>query len=132
MRKKDDSAGYTLTKDLAMHDLQLKMRHYAVEHGLLLRRVVERSPIAEQRSVAAQFLGYALRSPEQMQSLDHATRDEDPDVRNNATRALWVLSRSSPAVAASIPPSFTAMLNSGTWADRNKSSLLLASLTHVP
>ena len=126
----DDSAGYTLNHDPALRAIQLTMRHYAVGHSLRLRRVLVRSPNAEQRSAAAQLLGYALRSPEQMRALDRATRDENAEVRNNAIRALWVLARSSPTVAASIPPAGSiAMLNSGIWGDRNKASLLLASLT---
>ena len=126
----DDSLGYALGNDPHVHALELQMRRYAVDHGLLLRRVLANSSAARQRRMAAHLLGYALRSSAQIDALDDATRDSDAEVRNNATRALYVLARSSPTVAAAIPPaSFIAMLNSGIWGDRNKSSLLLASLT---
>jgi hypothetical protein len=126
----DDSHGYTLSNDPPLRAIQLKMRAFAIEHGALIRRVAARASSKEQRVVAAQLLGYCLRTPEQMTALDNATRDANSDVRNNATRALFVLAGSSPEVASTIPPGgFIAMLNSGSWSDRNKGSLLLLNLT---
>jgi len=51
-------------------------------------------------------------------------------VRNNALRALGVLARSNPKVAARIPAEhFIAMLSSGSWTDRNKGGSLLDELS---
>ncbi len=128
----DDVNGYALMNNPAGRRLQLQFRRYAVVHGKLIRRVSLYSSSLGSRRAATQLLGYCLRSPAQLAALDHATRDPDQDVRNNATRALSVLADSSPAIARSIPPgSFIAMLNSGDWTDRNKSSLLLISLTET-
>jgi hypothetical protein len=52
------------------------------------------------------------------------------EVRNNATRALSVLVRSDPKLVSDIDPAtFTEMLNSGAWSDRNKAASLPAQLT---
>ena len=126
----DDGKGYALTNDPVARRLQLGFRAYAVDHGKLIRRVALESSSAPNRRAAAQLLGYCLRSSAQLAALDHATRDPDQIVRNNAIRALSVLAGSSPSVARSIPPAgFIAQLNSGNWTDRNKSSLLLVNLT---
>lgn len=85
---------------------------------------------AEQRQTAAEMLGYADRSREQIRALARASRDVDAGVRNNAMRALGVLAKSNPRAAAMIPPdSFIELLNSGIWTDRNKSAFLLSVLT---
>ncbi|MGA3043977.1 MAG: hypothetical protein ABSF54_24650, partial [Bryobacteraceae bacterium] len=66
----------------------------------------------------------------QILALVGAARDPDDEVRNNATRALGVLVRSNGALATEIPAdTFIAMLNSGTWTDRNKGASLLMELT---
>ena len=128
----DDQNGYALMNNPDGRRLQLEFRQYAVLHGLLIRRVSTESSSPTDRRAAAQLLGYCLQSPVQLAALDHATRDADQIVRNNAVRALSVLAGSSPSVARSIPPaSFIAMLNSGDWTDRNKASLLLVSLTET-
>src|SRR4029450_3236224 len=50
-----------------------------------------------------------------------ASRDRDDGVRNNVIRALGVLAQSNRKIAGMIPAEeFVAMLNSGTWKDRNK------------
>ena len=60
-------------------------------------------------------------------------RDPDPDVRNNATRALLVFAEFSPKPPVQkikiSPQPFIEMLNSCIWSDRNKSSAALAKLT---
>ena len=92
--------------------------------------MLESSAVVEHRRVASDAIGYARQSPQQITALVHAARDPDDEVRNNATRALGVLVRSNAALAAEIPPgTFIAMLNSGTWTDRNKAASLLMQLT---
>ena len=60
-------------------------------------------------------------------------RDSNAEVRNNATRALWLIAafaRNAPDRKIEVPPDpFVDLLNSLTWTDRNKSSLALMSLT---
>lgn len=126
----DDSKGYSLSEEPGYRAKQLVMRGYALRHETQIRGVLESSSNIEQRRAAAELLGYARQSSRQIRALVRACYDPDSTVRNNALRALWVLARSSPNVAAQIPASdFVAMLNSGSWSDRNKSGLLLDQLT---
>jgi len=75
-------------------------------------------------------VGYISQSLRQINALVHASRDTDDLVRDNATRALWVLAKSNAKLASDIPPdTFIEMLNSGTWTDRNKGILLVEQLT---
>jgi len=92
--------------------------------------VLNESADPDQRTVAAQLLGYAIHNQAQIRALVKASRDADEGVRNNAVRALAVLAESRSSIAKQIPAgSFVALLNSGTWKDRNKGSLLLGTLT---
>jgi hypothetical protein len=106
------------------------MRTYALVNEPLLEHVLATASDAEQRAVAAEFLGYARRTTIQIAALVRASRDVDDGVRNNAVRALAVLARSDPKVARRIPAAgFVDMLNSGTWKDRNKASMLVDALS---
>ena len=126
----DHSQGYALSADPPLRSIQLEMRAYAVEHGALLRDVLETSPDERQRMVAAELLGYARQSKTQLAALVRANQDSNGTVRNNATRALIVLAESSPKVAREIPAEgFIELLLSGTWSDLNKASNLLDSIT---
>lgn len=126
----DDSKGYALSLYGPLQAKELAIRKWATHHAVLIRRVLASSSEPEQRLVAAAVLGYTLQSKEQILALTRASRDQDETVRNNATRALAVLARSSPRVAAEIPAEgFAAMLNSGVWMDRNKAGALLEVLT---
>jgi hypothetical protein len=92
--------------------------------------VLRSSADAQQRIVAAHLLGYATKSDEQLVALVRASHDPDDTVRNNAIRALGVLASSDPKEAARIPAAgFIAMLNSGSWTDRNKAGFLLDVLS---
>jgi hypothetical protein len=105
------------------------MREYALLHGELILQVLESASDDQQRIVASELLGYAEQSEKQIAALAHASHDANGEVRNNAVRALGVLARSDPKVAAQIPSAeFIAMLHSGTWTDLNKSSNLLYQL----
>jgi hypothetical protein len=125
----DDSKGYSLSADSRLRSKQLAMREYALLHGELILQVLESASDDQQRIVASELLGYAEQSEKQIAALAHASRDANGEVRNNAVRALGVLARSDPKVAAQIPSAeFIAMLHSGTWTDLNKSSNLLYQL----
>jgi HEAT repeat protein len=106
------------------------MRDYALEHSNLILEVLESSSDGRQRSIAATLLGYAAQSKRQIAALAHASQDANNEVRNNAVRALGVLARSDPKLAAQIPAEeFIPMLHSGAWTDLNKGSLLLDQLS---
>ncbi|HEX8890203.1 MAG TPA: HEAT repeat domain-containing protein [Pyrinomonadaceae bacterium] len=126
----DRSKGYALAEYPPQRAVQLEMRAYAVNHGALLRSVLETSSEDQQRIVAAMLLGYARQSDAQLASLIKATEDSNDTVRNNATRALLVLAASSAKIAGRIPVKhFIELLLSGTWSDLNKSSGLLDFIT---
>lgn len=128
--KEDYSKGYALSTDTELRAKQLATRKYATHHGRLVLRVLASSQDTEQRIAAAHILAYARQSKEQIEALVKAGSDADETVRNNAIRALGVLSQSDPRVAARIPAgSFIAMLNSGSWTDRNKAGFLLNELS---
>jgi hypothetical protein len=126
----DDSRGYALSLDPEARAKQLALHAYAARHAALVRRVLESARDAEQRQIAAEVLGYAGLSREQVRALVRASRDVDDGVRNNAMRALGVLARSSARAAALIPAEgLIELMNSGTWSDRNKSAAVLSILT---
>lgn len=126
----DRTKGYAVSSYPPLRAKQLAIREYATRNPLLIRKVLSESADAEQRRVAAHFLGYTNYSRVQTELLIKASRDQDETVRNNAVRALGVLAESSPAIAQKIPgENFILMLNSGNWMDRNKGSYLLRTLT---
>ena len=126
----DDSQGYMLSNDPALHQINLAMHTYAVTREAEFIRVLHMATDPRQRRVAATFLGYVLRSTTQVEALVQAVGDPDDEVRNNAVRALWVLSSSHNGQPLDMDPQpFIALLFSGKWTDRNKSSLLLFRLT---
>lgn len=126
----DSSQGYALSSAPPLRAVQLEMRAYAVGHAALLLSVLATAADDGQRIVAAQLLGYTKQSRAQLAALVRAHRDANGTVRNNATRALLVLAKSSPKVAMKIPvASFIEQLLSGTWTDLNKASALLDFIT---
>lgn len=126
----DSSRGYGLSAYRPLRETQMAIREFAIHSELLIRRVVRSSAEPKQRQVAAHALGYARQSRAQISALVQASRDEDKTVRNNAVRALGILALSSERVATWMPAkTFTRMLNSGVWEDRNKAGLLLGVLS---
>src|SRR5262249_17108544 len=109
----DRSKGYALSSYPPLRAKQLAMREYATRNASFSRRVLQQSADAQQRTVAAQLLGYAIQDQKQIVSLVRASRDRDEGVRNNAIRALGVLAQSSQKIASSISAAnFVSMLNS--------------------
>ncbi len=93
-------------------------------------RMLASSSDARHRAIAAQMLGYARQSDQQVDALVRAGLDADDDVRNDAVRALEVLAGAKPDLAKRIPPEpFVQLVRSGAWSDHNKASLLLLALT---
>jgi hypothetical protein len=126
----DDSQGYALFEDPATRADQLRLRDWTRAHPAIVLQVLAESRDAGQRASAAQALGYAERSPEQIAALVAAAFDANDDVRNNAIRALGVLCAAGPDAAHQIPAArFVPLLHSITWSDRNKGTLLFLRMT---
>jgi hypothetical protein len=126
----DGSAGYRLMKDPDARAAELAVRAYVLQHQDEVIRVLESSAKSDQRAMAADALGYGARNPRQTAALVHSSRDPDPEVRDNATRALGEILRADPSAALEVPPdAFIDMIRSGTWTDRNKGCIVLLPLT---
>ena len=126
----DDSKGYMVSNDPALHKINLAMRAYATNRETEFIHVLERAAEPRQRQVAAELLGYVPRSSRQIDALAKASNDSDDNTRNNAVRALSVLSSARDAEPLHINPTpFIRLLFSGKWTDRNKASLFLSHLT---
>jgi hypothetical protein len=126
----DKPAGYRLMKDARAQAAEMKVRDYARGHSEELIRVLANSAHADERAWAADALGYADRSREQIDALVIAAHDSNDEVRNNATRALSEILDGDESAVWMIPASpFIEMLHSGIWTDRNKAGWVIASLT---
>jgi HEAT repeats len=129
----DDSQGYALDHDPEVRAIQLRFVGFADTYLANLKDVLHNSSDSHQRAIAAQLLGYVKDKQAIVPDLVAAMRDPDPDVRNNASRALVVFAEFSPKppehkIMVPAEP-FIGMLNSCTWSDRNKSAAALAQLT---
>ena len=104
------------------------MREFALHNVATIENALRDCSQNKDRRAAAELLGYAETSSQQVSELVRASDDSDGTVRNNAIRALEVLSASSKKVE--IPgESFIPLLNSDQWTDRNKAGLLFMRLT---
>jgi hypothetical protein len=130
MSAEDDSQGYSLTNYPPARKKELELRDFALNNKALLFDVVRSSSDAQHRAIAAQALGYGRQSHEQVDALVHASFDADAGVRNDAIRALEVLAGAKPGLAQWVPvEAFIPTLNSETWSDRNKATLLMECVT---
>lgn len=126
----DRSNGYSLSTYAPLRETQMSTREFAIRNETLIQRVLRASANRKDRCAAAYALGYANQSKAQVLALVRASRDHDDEVRNNAVRALAVMATVSKTVAAWIPAEqIAAMLNSGSWADRNKAGSLMNILS---
>ncbi|MGD0669979.1 MAG: hypothetical protein ABSB23_20765 [Bryobacteraceae bacterium] len=126
----DDSEGYALMKNPDARGDQLKIRDWVRANVATTHRVLETSRYSDERADAAEALGYAEQSPEQIGALVRASFDADEGVRDNAIRALEVLCNLGPEVTRRIPAArFVPMLHSLAWTDRNKASALFLMLS---
>lgn len=124
----DDSLGYALAHSPVLRQTQLEMREFALHNLATIESALRDCSQNKHRQAAAELLGYAETSSQQVSELAHASEDSDSTVRNNAVRALEVLASSSRKVE--IPgESFIPLLNSDQWTDRNKAGLLFMRLT---
>ena len=128
----DDSPGYMISNDPSLKAVNLAMRAYAIGRESELGQVLQTSSDPKDRRAAAALLGYVQRSSAQAEALSRAIGDPDEEVRNNAVRALAVLSAASTGdhLPINIEPLID-LLYSGIWTDRNKASLLLMRMTET-
>ena len=131
--QEDGAQGHALAADPAVRAVQERFIVFARTGVPELRQVLRESCDPRHRALAAQVLAYADDKGTIIDDLVHAARDPDAEVRNNATRALWVLAQAPPLpgrAALQVPyEPFVDLLHSPVWSDRNKASLALLALT---
>jgi HEAT repeats len=128
----DDSHGYMISNDPSLKAVNLAMRSYAIGRESELRQVLQTSSDPKDRRAAAALLGYVQRSSTQAEALSKAIEDPDEEVRNNAVRALAVLSAATTSdhLQINMKPLIN-LLYSDIWTDRNKASFLLMRMSEA-
>jgi hypothetical protein len=130
----DDSAGHSLMHFPEAQAAQKKFITLAALHQAVLKDVLRNSADAGQRALAARVLAYSADKKEVVPDLIYGMTDPNEEVRNNSTRALWLiamLAQRKPDLGIQVPAApFIAMLNSVIWTDRNKSSNALQQITY--
>lgn len=129
----DDLQGHSLMHYPPARVVQQQFIKLAAIHEAQLRDVLRNSSDANQRALAAQVLAYVADKKTVIDDLIYGMRDPNEEVRNNCTRALWLiamLAQRSPDLGIKVPAQpFIDLLNSIVWTDRNKSSLALLEIT---
>jgi hypothetical protein len=129
----DQSEGHSLMHFPEARAAQKKFITLAILHPAILHDVLRNSSDARQRALAAMVLAYAADKRDVVSDLIYGTRDPDDEVRNNCTRALWLiakLAQRKPDLGIQVPAGvFIDLLNSLVWTDRNKSSYALLETT---
>jgi hypothetical protein len=128
-----DRNGAAYFADPAVNAILQQFPEIAGHFQAELHAVIRDSSDAKERALAAQVIAYHTDKKQVVDDLVYASSDPDADVRNNATRALMVISNYSldkPGLGIQVPfDGFIALLNSISWTDRNKSLGLLDSMT---
>jgi len=129
----DQSEGHSLMHFPEARTAQKKFIVLAQLHPAILHDVLRNSASAHQRALAAMVLSYAADKRDVVPDLIYGTSDPDDQVRNNCTRALWIIAKFAqrkPELGIQVPPRvFIDLLNSLVWTDRNKSSNALLETT---
>src|SRR5262249_46801958 len=89
--REDQSQGHSLMHDPGARAVQEQFVALADRYDRQLREALRDSDKRQERALAAQVLGYAADKTTVVDDLSSAMRDPDAEVRNNATRALWVI-----------------------------------------
>ena len=133
LSKEDISQGHSLMADSVSRMIQLQFIPLATKHLDTLRKVLRTSSDPDHRALAVQVIAYAPNKQSVVPDLVYAMRDPNGEVRNNATRALWLIAyyaQQHPELKITVPyEPFIDLLNSLAWTDRNKASLALMELT---
>ena len=130
----DRSQGHSLMNYAPARVIQERFIDYAARYLQKLKEVLKKSSEAEQRAVAAWTIAYAKDKNAVIDDLLDAVYDKDETVRNNATRALALITgyaEKNPDLKIKKIPAgpFIKMINSIVWTDRNKGAAVLLSLT---
>jgi HEAT repeat protein len=129
----DRSKGHSLAHDPATRAVQERFVGFADRDLSVLRQVLRGSSDADQRSLAAQVLGYVSDKEAVVEDLVRGMSDPSDEVRNSAMRALVVFSEMVPEAGRKAPrvpaDPFIGFLHSSIWSDRNKASLALMDLS---
>lgn len=129
----NDTAGHSLSDYLPIRNIEEKFIVYANKNLKLLRKVLKESKHDKDREVAAWVIAYYKDKSAIIGDLLGAVSDNDNSVRNNAVRAIGIIANYAnkhPDLKIVIPPDpFIEMMNSISWTDRNKSGMVLLSLT---
>lgn len=129
----DNSHGYSLMFYTPARKVQESFIIYANNNFKLLKSVLLSSKYSEEREIAAMVLAYADDKQEIVNILLEAALDPEESVRNNAVHAIGVIADFSlnfpelNIVIGTAP--LIQLMNSISWTDRNKSSIVLLSLT---
>jgi len=133
--EEDNSNGHSMIVYEPGHSIQEQFITYANANLELLRNVLRNSKYPEQREVAAYVIAYHDNKNEIVPDLIKAIDDSEDGVRNNAIRAVNIIAEFAltwPELNISIDTKpFIKLMNSISWTDRNKSSLVLLSLTQT-
>jgi len=130
----DNSNGHAFLRYLPARKIQESFIPYANANIKLLKTVLKTSKYPEEREVAATVIAYYSNKKEIVNDLIDAIDDPDEGVRNAALKAVGVIAdyaKNKPELSITIPADpFIELMNSISWTDRNKSSLVLLSLTN--
>jgi hypothetical protein len=133
----DLSQGHSLMANAGCRKHQERFLTLAERHLDKIREVLRTSVDEEHRAIAAYVIGYAPKTsrviPGVIDDLQHALRDPDDTVRNNAMRSLGavaVLAARQPELEIKIAPTWLLeMLDSLIWQDRTTAAGILVTLT---
>ena len=130
----DYSQGHALSTNTPLRKLEEKFIPYSVKYIDQLRDVLNHSMYSSDRVAASWAIAYYYDKSAIVNDLSEAAKDDNEDVRNNAIRGLGIIInylQQKPEMKISISPDpFISLLNSISWTDRNKSIIVLLSLTN--
>jgi len=133
--REDDSDGHSLFSDEKLQKFTREFVAYARDNTPLLAEVMSESSDHRERATAAWIVAYGPDKKLIASELLPAVRDENEQVRNNATRSLAPIitfSQREPSLGIRIDPGpFIQMLHSLSWSDRNKAMMVLLALTEA-
>ena len=129
----DRSAGHSVSEYEPLKELQLGFIEIANDQFDELDTLLKESADADSRVAAAYIIAYATDKQRVVESIHFACDDADAGVRNNAVRALAVLSNyanENPELDLHVDPTpFLQLLRSPTWTDRNKGAAAVDSIS---
>jgi HEAT repeat protein len=131
--EEDDSNGHALMHDPAARAIQERFIGYAARDFDRLRAALRNARNDRDRALAAVVLAYSKDKRAIVPDLVRAMRDPAKEVRNNAMRALAIISgfsRRFPALGIRIADEpFVDLLSSPVWSDRNKSTWAIEQMS---